>query len=224
MLCAAHRRRLPGTAAKAVPEPKVPRPYPALRRATVSDAWPRADGGQTLLDAALARPAVWAPGRVVVGATVAGMADARHRAARRVAWVTGTSRGVGQGVAVVLGDAGWVVYATARSSAAGRTTRLPGTVEESAEAVSAARGHGVAVVCDHRNDAAVAAVAARITVEQGRLDLLVNNAWAGMSGWPRGRGRNGIPRCGCSRWCCSMRCSPAGCGRIMSRSHGVHRC
>ncbi len=42
----------------------------------------------------------------------------------------------------------------------------------------------------------MAAVAARITAEQGRLDLLVNNAWAGMSGWPRGRGRNGIPRCG----------------------------
>jgi len=47
--------------------------------------------------------------------------------------------------------------------------------------VSAARGHGVAVVCDHCNDAAVAAVAARINAEQGRLDLLVNNAWAGMT-------------------------------------------
>jgi len=100
-------------------------------------------------------------------------------AGRRVAWVTGASRGVGRGVAAALGRAGWVVYVTARSSQAGRTGHLPGTVEQAAAAVTAAGGHGVAVVCDHRDDAAVAAVAARITADVGRLDLLVNNAWAG---------------------------------------------
>ncbi len=98
---------------------------------------------------------------------------------RRVALVTGASRGIGRGVAVALGRAGWVVYVTARSSAARRTSHLPGTVEETAAAVSAASGEGVAVVCDHRDDAAVADVAARIGDERGRLDLLVNNAWAG---------------------------------------------
>ena len=98
---------------------------------------------------------------------------------RRVAWVTGASRGVGRGVATALGQAGWVVYVTARSSAARRTGHLPGTVEEAAAAVTAAGGQGVAVVCDHRDDAAVAAAAARIAAECGRLDLLVNNAWAG---------------------------------------------
>ena len=35
------------------------------------------------------------------------------------------------------------------------------------------------MTCDHRDDAAVAAVAARITAEDGRLDLLVNNVWGG---------------------------------------------
>jgi len=110
---------------------------------------------------------------------VAGMTAAQHQAARRVAWVTGASRGVGRGIAVALGEAGWVVYLTGRSSAAGRTTRLPGTVEESAAAVSAAGGMGIGVICDHRHDAAVAEVAARIRAEQGRLDLLVNNAWGG---------------------------------------------
>ena len=104
---------------------------------------------------------------------VMGMAD------RRVAWVTGASRGVGRGVATALGQAGWVVYVTARSSAARRTGHLPGTVEQTAAAVTAAGGRGVAAVCDHRDDAAVAAVAARITAACGRLDLLVNNAWAG---------------------------------------------
>ena len=98
---------------------------------------------------------------------------------RRVAWVTGASRGVGRGVAVALGQAGWVVYVTARSSGTGRTGPLPGTVEQTAEAVAAAGGHGVAVPCDHRDDAAVRAVGDRIAADHGRLDLLVNNAWAG---------------------------------------------
>lgn len=107
------------------------------------------------------------------------MADPDGPAVRRVAWVTGGSRGVGRGVAVALGQAGWVVYVTARSSAAGRTGHLPGTVEQTADAVTASGGHGIAVPCDHRDDAAVKAVAARIEAEHGRLDLLVNNAWAG---------------------------------------------
>jgi NAD(P)-dependent dehydrogenase (short-subunit alcohol dehydrogenase family) len=88
-------------------------------------------------------------------------------AERRVAWVTGASRGVGRGVAVALGQAGWVVYVTARSSGAERTGHLPGTVEQTADAVTAAGGQGVAVRCDHRDDAAVRAVADRIAAEHG---------------------------------------------------------
>ena len=97
----------------------------------------------------------------------------------RVAWVTGASRGVGRGVAVALGQAGWTVYLTARSASSSRTSHLPGTVEETAAAVTAVGGQGTGIVCDHRDDAAVAAVAARIHAQQGRLDLLVNNAWGG---------------------------------------------
>src|SRR5690348_7907970 len=107
------------------------------------------------------------------------MADEDGAPPRRVAWVTGGSRGVGRGVAVALGQAGWMVYVTARSSAGGRTGHLPGTVEQTADAVTASGGSGVAVPCDHRDDEAVRAVAARITADHGRLDLLVNNAWAG---------------------------------------------
>jgi NAD(P)-dependent dehydrogenase (short-subunit alcohol dehydrogenase family) len=100
-------------------------------------------------------------------------------AARRVAWVTGASRGVGRGIAVALGRAGWIVYVTARSSAAGRTGHLPGTADGTADEVTAAGGQGVAVRCDHRDDTAVALVAERISAAEGRLDLLVNNVWGG---------------------------------------------
>jgi NAD(P)-dependent dehydrogenase (short-subunit alcohol dehydrogenase family) len=45
--------------------------------------------------------------------------------------------------------------------------------------VSAAGGKGIPVACDHRIDAAVAAVADQIAAEHGRLHLLVNNTWGG---------------------------------------------
>ena len=93
--------------------------------------------------------------------------------------MTGASRGVGRGVAIALGRAGWTVYVTARSSAAGRTGHLPGTAELTAAAVTEAGGDGIAVICDHRDDAAVAGVADRISADHGRLDLLVNNVWGG---------------------------------------------
>jgi NAD(P)-dependent dehydrogenase (short-subunit alcohol dehydrogenase family) len=98
----------------------------------------------------------------------------------KVAFVTGASRGLGRGIAAALGAAGWTVWVTGRSSRAGGTTsHLPGTVEQTAEAVTAAGGRGIAVVCDHRDDDRVRAVVQRIDAESGALHLLVNNAWAG---------------------------------------------
>jgi dehydrogenase/reductase SDR family member 1 len=97
-----------------------------------------------------------------------------------VALVTGGSRGLGWGIAVALGAAGWTVWVTGRSSRAGGTTsHLPGTVEQTAEAVTAAGGHGVAAICDHRDDGQVRAVVGRIEAESSGLHLLVNNARAG---------------------------------------------
>ena len=92
----------------------------------------------------------------------------------RVAVVTGASRGIGKGIAVELGAAGATVYVTGRSVEPGR---LPGTIGATAAEIDAAGGHGVPVACDHRDDAAVAALFDRVAGEHGRLDVLVNNVY-----------------------------------------------
>lgn len=92
----------------------------------------------------------------------------------RVAVVTGASRGIGKGIALELGAAGATVYVTGRTTTPGR---LPGTVHATAEEITAAGGTGVAVVCDHTDDAAVEKLFARVRDEQGRLDVLVNNVY-----------------------------------------------
>ncbi len=94
-----------------------------------------------------------------------------------VALVTGASRGAGRGIAIGLGSHGCTVYVTGRSEKAGAGT-LPGTIYETADAVTAAGGTGIAVRCDHGNDDEVKTLFAQIEREQGRLDLLVNNAAA----------------------------------------------
>ncbi|MEV0358886.1 SDR family NAD(P)-dependent oxidoreductase [Nocardia sp. NPDC050697] len=91
-----------------------------------------------------------------------------------IAVVTGASRGIGKGVALELGAAGATVYLTGRGGGKGR---LPGTLEETAAEVGALGGSGVPVVCDHRDDAAVAALFERVRGTHGRLDVLVNNVY-----------------------------------------------
>jgi NAD(P)-dependent dehydrogenase (short-subunit alcohol dehydrogenase family) len=98
-----------------------------------------------------------------------------------VAVVTGASRGAGRGIALALAEEGATVYVTGRS-ARGDSTRpdLPGaTVDDTAELVTARGGAGIAVRCDHTADEQVEALFERVTREQDRLDLLVNNAWGG---------------------------------------------
>jgi NAD(P)-dependent dehydrogenase (short-subunit alcohol dehydrogenase family) len=89
--------------------------------------------------------------------------------------VTGASRGAGRGIAIGLGAHGCTVYVTGRSEKQGDAP-LPGTIYETAEAVTAAGGKGIAVRVDHADDTQVKALFEQVQREQGRLDILVNNA------------------------------------------------
>lgn len=92
-----------------------------------------------------------------------------------VVLVTGASRGAGKGIALALAETGATVYVTGRSVQEGDAP-LPGTVFATAEEVTRRGGTGMPVVVDHADDAQVAALFQRIEREQGRLDILVNNA------------------------------------------------
>src|SRR5687767_12103594 len=94
----------------------------------------------------------------------------------KVALVAGATRGAGRGIAVELGAAGATVYVTGRTTRAQRSeSNRPETIEETAELVQKAGGHGIAVQADHLDSAQVQALVARIEREQSRLDVLVND-------------------------------------------------
>jgi NAD(P)-dependent dehydrogenase (short-subunit alcohol dehydrogenase family) len=92
-----------------------------------------------------------------------------------VAVVTGASRGAGLGIAHALGSHGCTVYVTGRTQHPGESP-LGGTIGETAELVTRSGGRGVAVHCDHADDEQVRALFDKVEREQGRIDILVNNA------------------------------------------------
>ncbi|HEY1171111.1 MAG TPA: SDR family NAD(P)-dependent oxidoreductase [Verrucomicrobiae bacterium] len=97
-----------------------------------------------------------------------------------IAIVTGASRGAGKGIALTLGSAGATVYVLARTSRHHpRQDDIPGTIEDTAEAVTARGGKGIALKCDCSDQWQLEAAINRIGAEGGHIDLLVNCAWAG---------------------------------------------
>ena len=87
----------------------------------------------------------------------------------RIVLVTGATRGLGRGIARSFAAPDTTVYVTGRKADA-----LAQVVAE----ITSRGGNCVALACDHRDDAQVAAAFARISQEAGRLDILVNNAAA----------------------------------------------
>ncbi|MBO0656678.1 SDR family oxidoreductase [Streptomyces triculaminicus] len=98
----------------------------------------------------------------------------------KVALVAGATRGAGRAMAVELGRAGAVVYATGRTTREHRSeVGRPETIEETAELITAAGGTGIAVPTDHLEPEQVRALVERVERDHGRLDVLVNDVWGG---------------------------------------------
>lgn len=99
---------------------------------------------------------------------------------RKVALVTGASRGVGKGIALALAKGGVFVYLTGRTTEDGASAaKLPGSIHSTASEIRELGGQCQAIACDHTDDAQVQAVFAQIHAHHGQLDLLVNNVWGG---------------------------------------------
>jgi NAD(P)-dependent dehydrogenase (short-subunit alcohol dehydrogenase family) len=103
----------------------------------------------------------------------------------RVALVTGATRGIGKGIALGLGEAGATVYITGRSHASAPEAdpmQSPGTLEATQAEVEAVGGVCIPVQTDHGDDDQVKELFLRIDQEQqGQLDVLVNNAFGGVT-------------------------------------------
>jgi dehydrogenase/reductase SDR family protein 1 len=98
----------------------------------------------------------------------------------KIALVTGATRGIGKGVALQLGEAGCTVYITGRTLKAKEGSL--GSLEETANEIRDRGGKCVACEVDHENDAQIAKLFEQIDTENnGRLDILVNNAYKGVN-------------------------------------------
>ncbi|XP_076983281.1 dehydrogenase/reductase SDR family member 1-like [Tamandua tetradactyla] len=90
----------------------------------------------------------------------------------QVCVVTGASRGIGHGIALQLCEAGATVYITGRHL---------DTLQTTAQEAQSRGGRCVPVVCDSSRESDVQSLFEQVRREQkGRLDVLVNNAYAGI--------------------------------------------
>ncbi|MEM7100169.1 MAG: SDR family NAD(P)-dependent oxidoreductase [Pseudomonadota bacterium] len=95
---------------------------------------------------------------------------------RKVAVVTGASKGIGKGIVEGLCEAGATVYFTGRTQSA-TVPPEPMTLQATELSANALGGEAIPVCVDHNNDAEVQALFERVDAEQGRLDILVNNVY-----------------------------------------------
>lgn len=100
----------------------------------------------------------------------------------RVAFITGASRGIGRAIALRFAAEGACVVVNA--SRAGSHGKLQGTLEGTVSEIQAMGGKAAAVVCDLIDPDARAGLVERASEPFGAVDILVNNAAAGIMKLP----------------------------------------
>ncbi len=115
------------------------------------------------------------------------MANAAASSTRRVAFVTGASRGIGKASALALATAGFDVVVTARTVREGeqydygstraqsRPMSLPGSIELTAEEVRKQGREALAIRLDLMDTPSIDAALDRTFAEWGHIDVLLNN-------------------------------------------------
>ena len=107
-------------------------------------------------------------------------------AERKVAVVTGASRGVGRAIALGLAREGFAVVIAAKSVES--TEKLPGSIHTVAREVEELGGEALPLQVDVRDERRIEEMAARTVERFGRIDVLVNNAgalhWQGLLDTP----------------------------------------
>jgi len=98
----------------------------------------------------------------------------------KICLVTGATRGIGKGIALQLGASGATVYVTGRTLK--KSSSSLGSLEDTADEINSRGGKCIPVECDHSKDDQVQKLFEQIKSEQnGRLDILVNNAYAAVT-------------------------------------------
>ena len=96
--------------------------------------------------------------------------------AGKTLFVSGGSRGIGLAIALRAARDGANVAIAAKTS--DPHPKLPGTIHSAAAEIEAAGGRALPLLCDIRDDAAVAGAVAATVARFGGIDILVNNASA----------------------------------------------
>jgi citronellol/citronellal dehydrogenase len=94
----------------------------------------------------------------------------------KTVFITGASRGIGKAIGLAVAREGANVVVAAKTDEA--NPKLEGTIHSAAQEIEAAGGRALAVRCDVRDEAQIAAAVDAAVQRFGGIDVLVNNASA----------------------------------------------